>query len=136
MRKCLVALVLLAFISLAYSLDGTILAQEPEDMEFSWGVVKSVSSDQIVVTEYDYDRDEDVEVSYTVDPKAELKGVKSLKDIEAGDILEMDYVTSQGKRTVKVAVVEKAAGEEAGGESKPPQTPAEEPGYPGEETEY
>ncbi len=80
-------------------------AQE-EDVEYSWGTVKSISSNEIVVTEYDYDKDEDVEVTYSIDPKVELEGVKTLKDITVGDSLDIKYVIQGGKKIAKVITVE------------------------------
>ena len=84
-----------------------LFAQE-EDIEYSWGVVKSIFSAQLVVIEYDYDNDEDLEVTYSIDPKVELRGVKTLKDIVVGDELDIEYVIKDGKKVIKVITVEKA----------------------------
>ena len=97
------------------SMYGVSLAQEEgeegivaeEETEFSWGTAKKISSNQIVVTEWDTDRSEEVDVVYIIDSKVELKNVNSLKDIAAGDKVEIDYVVKDDKRVVKVIVVEK-----------------------------
>lgn len=83
-------------------------AQE-EDVDYSWGTAKSVSSDQIIVTERGYDNDEyvDVEVIYSIDPAVELEGVESLKDIVTGDSLDIEYVIQGDKKVAKVVTVEK-----------------------------
>lgn len=111
MGKCLAVLALFGLASLVCPASGVVFAQE-EDAEYSSGTAKSVSSDQIVVMEYDYDKDEDVEVSYVVDPKAELKGVASLEDIKVGDDIEVNYVTKDGKKVARVIAVEKPTEEE------------------------
>ena len=111
MGKCLAVLALFGLASLVCPASGVVFAQE-EDAEYSWGTAKSVSSDQIVVMEYDYDKDEDVEVSYVVDPKVELKGVDSLDDIKVGDDIEVNYVTKDGKKVARVIAVEKPTEEE------------------------
>ena len=41
-------------------------AQAADDTEFSYGTVKSMTADQLVVGEYDYDTDKDVDVTYSV----------------------------------------------------------------------
>ena len=99
------------------SMYGVSLAQEEgeegivaeEETEFSWGTAKKISSNQIVVTEWDTDRFEEVDVVYTIDPKVKLKNVNSLKDIAAGDKVEIDYVIKDDKRIAKVIVVEKTS---------------------------
>ena len=112
--------------------SGQIFAQE-EDIEYSWSTVKSISSTQIVVIEYDYDNDEDVEVAYSIDPKVELRGVKTLKDIAVGDNLEIEYVIRGGKKVTKVIAVEKPSKAEEE-EYTPSQTYEEEWEYPAEES--
>ena len=108
-------------------------AQE-EDIEYSWGTVKSISSSQIVVTEYDYDNDEDVEATYSVDPKVELIGVKSLEDIAVGDSLDIEYIIQSGKKIAKVITVEKLFKAEEQEEYVPIETYDEEWEYPQEES--
>lgn len=108
-------------------------AQE-EDVEYTWGTVKSISSSQIVVTEYDYDNDEDVEATYSTDPKVELIGVKTLKDIAVGDDLDIEYVIQGGKKVAKVITVEKPSKTEEQEEYAPSQAYEEEWGYPPEES--
>ena len=115
------------------SVSGVSLAQEEEKTEYSWGKVSSASSSQIVVREYDYDSDEDVDVTYTIDPKAELKNVDSLKSIAVGDSVDIEYVVKDGKKVAKVIAVEKSSQEE---ESTPSETYEEEPEYSPEEIEY
>lgn len=112
------------------SASGALLAQEEEEVKYSWGTVNSVSSNQIIVAEYVYSSDEEVDVTYTIDPKVELKNINSLKDIAVGDSVDIDYVITKGKRVAKVITVEKASVEEE-------YTPREEY-YPEEEeeTEY
>ncbi|MBL7132091.1 MAG: hypothetical protein ISS45_11950 [Candidatus Omnitrophica bacterium] len=133
MRKYLGIAIVLMLGFLMCSTPGISLAQEEEETEYSWGAVSSVSSNQVVITEYDYDSDEGVEVTYTVDPNAELKNVDSLKDIAAGDNVDIEYVVRNGKKVAKIITVEKSSSEE---EYTPSQTYEEESEYSPEETEY
>ncbi|MBU4140602.1 MAG: hypothetical protein KKA80_01760, partial [Candidatus Omnitrophica bacterium] len=92
MKRYLVIAAVLALGLLICS--GISLAQEEaeEDLGYSWGIVSSISSDRIVVIEYDYDTREDINVTYTLGPKVDLKNVESLKDIKEGDSIEIDYM--------------------------------------------
>ncbi len=133
MRKYLGIAIVLMLGFLMCSMPGISLAQEEEETEYSWGAVSSVSSNQVVITEYDYDSDEGLEVTYTVDPNAELKNVDSLKDIAVGDNVDIEYVVRNGKKVAKIITVEKSSSEE---EYPPSQTYEEESEYSPEETEY
>ena len=133
MRKYLGIAIVLMLGFLMCSMPGISLAQEEEEMEYSWGAVSSVSSNQIVITEYDYDSEEGADVTYAVDPNAELKNVDSLKDIAVGDNVDIEYVVRNGKKVAKIITVEKSSSEE---EYTPSQTYEEESEYSPEETEY
>ncbi|PIU42466.1 MAG: hypothetical protein COS99_00005 [Candidatus Omnitrophica bacterium CG07_land_8_20_14_0_80_42_15] len=91
---------------------GISIAQE-EGTEYSYGTVSKMAADQIVVSEYDYDKDAEVEVTYLIDPKVELENVTAVGDIAVGDAVEIEYVAQDGKKTAKAIVVEKALEEEA-----------------------
>ena len=122
MKRYLVAAAVLALGLVICS--GISLAQEEaeEELDYSWGTVKSLSSNQIIVTEYDYDNEEMVDVTYTVDPNVKLHNVESLKDIAVGNDVWIDYVIIEGG---KVAM---------GIEAKKPSY--EEEYTPSEEIEY
>ena len=121
MGKYRVMLAVLVLGLLVGSMYGVSLAQEEgeeeivaeEEIEYSWGTVKEISSDQIVVSEWDTDKSEEVDVVYIIDPKVRLKDVKSLKDIAVGDSVDIDYVVRDGKRVAKVIIVEKTSVAEA-----------------------
>ncbi len=132
MKRYLVVAVVLA-LGLVFSVSGVSLAQEEEEAEYSWGTVSSISSNQIVVSEYNYDTEENIDVVYTLDPKMELKNVNSLKDIAVGDSVDIEYAVRDDKKVAKVITVEKSSQEE---ESTPSETYEEEPEYSPEEIEY
>ncbi|MBL7131123.1 MAG: hypothetical protein ISS45_06955 [Candidatus Omnitrophica bacterium] len=134
MKKLLVATALLGLSFLFGSMWSVSLAQEEEETEYSysWGTVSSVSSNRIVVSEYDYDSAEEVSVTYTVDPNVTLKNADSLKDIAVGDNLDIEYVVKNGKKVAKIITVEKSSE----GEYTPSETDEEESDYPSEEVEY
>ena len=73
--------------------------QEPE---YTFGTVKSVSGDQLVINEYDYDTGEEREATYAIDPAVELHNVAAVTEIAVGDEVDIDYLM---KGNVKTAVV-------------------------------
>jgi len=112
MKRHLVVATVLAFGFLTCSLSTVALAQEEAaeegEIEYSWGIVSSVSSDQIIVKEYDYNSDEEVNVIYTIDPEVELANVSLLKDIVQGDTVDIEYVIKGDKKIARFISVEKA----------------------------
>ena len=84
-------------------------APEPD---YTFGVVKSVAADQIVITEFDYDTEKEVEAAYQIDPQVQLGDVASLQEIKAGDEVDIDYVTRDGKKVAVGIFVSKPLGGE------------------------
>lgn len=99
-------------VTLAQEAGAKAGAEEEIEAEYSWGVVSSISADQIVVTEQDYETDKEVAVTYTVNPETKLKNVDSLKDVKVGDSIEIDYVVKDGKNMAKIITIEKPSIEE------------------------
>ncbi|MFH1776130.1 MAG: hypothetical protein ABH952_00990 [Candidatus Omnitrophota bacterium] len=112
MKKGTVIAASMLLVFLSFMTGGLLLAQE-DNVEYSWGIVKNVSAGKIVVVEYDYNTDEEMEVSYVVNSAVTFNGVQSLQDISADDELEIEYVTENNKRIAKVISVDKQSGEEA-----------------------
>src|SRR3989338_1019955 len=69
-----------------------------EEAEFSYGMVKSVSADQIVISEYDYEADKDVDVTYTVPADVKIEGAASLQEIAVGDAVDIDFLVKDGQK--------------------------------------
>lgn len=90
-------------------------AAEVEETEFSYGTVTSVSSNQIVVSEYDYESDQDVDVTYTVPADVKLEGVASLQEIAVGDAIDIDFLIKGGQKVASLITVEKPIEEDEEG---------------------
>ncbi len=86
--------------------EGTVHI-EAKEPEYSFGTVKKVAPDQIVISEFDYDTGEERDVTYWVDPKVQLNGVNSLPEIAAGDEVDVDFMVKDGKNTAVVLSVAK-----------------------------
>ena len=128
--KGYLAIIILIFGFAVFAIPGLSIAQEAkkdapaapatppaaipeEETEYTYGTVSSVSADQLVIKEYDYDNDQEVDITYTVGPDAKIQNAASLKDIVAGDSVEIDYVVKDGKRIVRNISVEKPLNEGA-----------------------
>jgi len=112
MRKYLFLAVCL--LSLAIPLTG--FAQETEEVEYGYGSIVEVKKEAnaLVVTEYDWNKDEDISVTYIVHPDAKVENSPSWKEIPTGSYVDIEYVTdSKGSKVAKyIAVYEPESAEE------------------------
>lgn len=101
----------------AASASSTLTAQEEmagmeeetlEESEYSYGEVSSISSDQIVVKEFDYESNSEIETAYLIDNDTILDGVNSLGDVSVGDMADIEYELVGGDRIAKMIFVESA----------------------------
>ena len=98
---------LLAFTLVCTASMTAVFAQEDNNEDkFSFGKVVSVSGQEIMVREYDFAKDADVEVAYTVTTETELGNVNAVADLVADDDIVIDYVEKDGKRVVTTLVKE------------------------------
>jgi hypothetical protein len=103
-------------------------AQENADDKFSFGKVVSISGQEITVKEYDFAKDADVEMKYTVTAETELGNINAVTDLVANDDVVIDFAEKDGKRVVMTLVKEDKGAEapvagEAGSEAKAPDAP-------------
>ena len=84
-------------------------AQEPVDIEteFSFGTVKSLAESQLVVSEYDYESNADVDVTYQVSGETAFENVASLKEVAVGDSVDVDFLVKDGQKKAVAITVEK-----------------------------
>lgn len=78
-----------------------------EEPEYSFGVVKSASATEIVVSEFDYDTGQDKEVAYSITPETEWENVASPSEVKAGDEVDVDYLVKDGKNVAVLVAVAK-----------------------------
>jgi hypothetical protein len=83
----------------------------PEE-EYSFGTVSKIAEGELVVTEYDYDKDADVEVTYSAGPDVKLTNAAALSEIKAGDSVDITYVVKDGKKVATEISVEEPFEEE------------------------
>ncbi|MBF0485413.1 MAG: hypothetical protein HQL16_02750 [Candidatus Omnitrophica bacterium] len=123
MRKTLIAV--LFFLGLVLINIPVSVAEEAENDKFSFGKVVNVAAGQITVKEYDFTKDADVEMTYSVTSETELGNINAVTDLTANDDVVIDYVEKDGKRVVTTLVKE-----EKGAETPAASTAAEAPKAP------
>lgn len=89
-------------------------APAEEETEFSYGTVKSITGDQLVVSEYDYDSDKDIDVTYSVPANTTFEGVASLAEVAAGDAVDIDFLIQGDQKVASAITVEKPTAEDEG----------------------
>ena len=93
-------------------IKGGLIPQYGADQEvlWVWGPVISVDSqkNEIKIKYFDYENDQEKEMTVATDEKTGFENIKSLDEIKVNDALSIDYVISpDGKNTARNISVEK-----------------------------
>jgi FKBP-type peptidyl-prolyl cis-trans isomerase (trigger factor) len=115
MRKFFVAV--LFFLGLVLVHTTTAVAKETENDKFSFGKVVAVTASDITVKEYDFAKDADVQVTYSVTPETELGNINAVSDLKVDDDIVIDYSEKDGKRVVTTLVKEEKGAEVPNGQA-------------------
>jgi len=89
---CTLVFVFLGFVPLFAQYEAE------DEINYSYGVVVSSSPNQIVLLEYDYDRDEEVQVTYEINVDTKVENVESLDNLQKDDNVEIYYKEAEGKK--------------------------------------
>ena len=83
-------------------------AQQGEEVtdEFAYGTVVKVSDTEIVLNEYDFETDQEIENTYVIDENTTLDNFDALKDLSAGVDVGIYYVVSEGKKVVTLISID------------------------------
>ncbi|GEM_PF-2768686 len=73
---------------------------------YAYGTVVGVSPDRITLNEYNADTGRNEDVTYSIDPSAELDNVGSTREIEEGDDVRVEYNMREGRRNAIYVYVE------------------------------
>jgi len=75
------------------------MAQEAEEQwEFTFGKVVSVSNDQITISEYNLESEQEVEVTYGVSATTEFINIEGLSGLKPGDDVEIEFKEVDGQK--------------------------------------
>lgn len=76
-------------------------------VELAYGTFAKFSDGIMSVSEYDAEKDAQVETSYIINSDTKVVNADSVDKISAGSNIEIAYETSGGKKTAKAITVEK-----------------------------
>jgi len=136
MKKVIMLAMILGFavLGIAYAQEAAAPVAAPiapataPDAQEAYGEVASInaSAASITITEYDYEKDEDVNKTYTVDKTATFENVKSLGEIKVGDWVALTLKPQKDGANIATSVyVERYdIGEEAAPVAPVTQAPA------------
>ena len=129
MRKALFIAVILSVVML-FALTSARAQEAPvapavADAQEAYGEVVSVdvNAGTLAITEYDYEKDEDVNNTYTIDKAATYENVKSLAEVKAGDWVALTLKPGEGSANIATSVYVERYDI---GEETAPVAPAEE----------
>lgn len=110
--SAIVIILVFSFVFISFAQD------EEKETGYSWGVVKSISSSQIVLTEQDEETGEESDVIYDIDPKVEFNNASKIEDIAAGNSIGIEYEVSNGNKIAKVIDAEELSQQESAAATK------------------
>ncbi len=90
-------------IAVALPVFVSAIAQDEEEAVYGYGTVAEIrkENNEIVVKEYDWDNDEEIETTYIIHPDVELENSDAWKNIPEGSYIDLEYVTdAAGKKTI------------------------------------
>jgi cold shock CspA family protein len=78
--------------------------EEDIDINIAYGFVSQIKQDSVVILEYDYDTDQEIENEYFVNSSTEYEDVAGIAELVSGDEVEITFVQEDGKRTATLIV--------------------------------
>lgn len=129
MRKYFLILFLILAVSTFIWVRAAV-AQEAEELtEYAYGTIVNLNSEKLTLLEYDYNKDEDVELIYLIDPEVNLKNITALDELKAGENVEIDFLIKNGQKIALVISLDKPGvleDESFPENSEPEQNPSSE----------
>lgn len=87
-----------------------VFSQEEADNEYAYGTVVNITDTDIVLKEYNYQKEEFVEVSYKLASDVKVRNVESLKAVLPGNQVEILFSEKDGIKNALIIVLEKNEG--------------------------
>ncbi|MDP2652829.1 MAG: hypothetical protein Q8Q08_02235 [Candidatus Omnitrophota bacterium] len=89
-----------------------------EDVQYAFGAVVKASAERLTVLEYDYDKDQEVEISYAVSPETKLIRLTALAELTSEDVVDVYYKETGGQRAAVMIAKEEPLEEESEAENE------------------
>ncbi|MDD4202540.1 MAG: hypothetical protein PHQ52_03645 [Candidatus Omnitrophica bacterium] len=113
LRICLLSVLVLCLLftsNYSFGQDETVV--EDPSSEYTWGSVVSVSANEIVVSKFDYDTQEIIQITYPVDAEVEIENAAAISDIKEGDMVDIMAVLKGDQMVVTSISVDNEDAEE------------------------
>ncbi|MDD5617855.1 MAG: hypothetical protein PHG69_02070 [Candidatus Omnitrophica bacterium] len=110
--SAIVTILIFSFIFISFA------QEEEKETGYAWGVVKSISSGQVVLTEQDEETGKEADVTYYIDPKVEFNNASKIEDIAAGNSIGIEYEVSDGDKIAKIIDAEELFQQEGAAATK------------------
>lgn len=109
-----------------------IAAQQADENEYAYGTVVNITDSEIVLKEYNYEKEEFVEMNYKIAADVKVRNTDSLKAITPGNQVEILYSEKEGLKQALVVVLEKNEGVAEGpdADEEPENANPEQPAQP------
>lgn len=79
---------------------GASLSLAQEDVEYAFGAVVEVSAEAVILSEFDFELDEYVQMRYEFEGEFELENIDSVTQLVAGDEVEIGFMAQNDRRTI------------------------------------
>ncbi len=85
-------------------------AQDDLENEYAYGTITNITDKEILLKEYNYEKEEFVEITYQLMPETKVRNTDSIKSILNGNQIEILYQDVDGKKNALVVVLETEEG--------------------------
>lgn len=75
-------------------------SQEEAEEVYAFGVVDGVSGTEIIVKEFDYEQENEVNVTYALTDETDFENIEVATDLVKGEEVELFFVDNNGKKEV------------------------------------
>lgn len=94
-------------------------AQETKDLQAAFGSVVKTSGTEIVISQYNSEKEADEEATYAVDPQTHIDGAATVSEIATGEEVEILYEEMDGGKVARFVSKELLPDEDVSSEEEP-----------------
>ena len=97
-------------------------AQETKDLQAAFGSVVKTSATEIVISQYNSEKEADEEATYAVDPQTHFDGATTVTEIATGEEVEILYEEMEGRKVARFISKELLPEEDISSDEEQPDT--------------
>lgn len=93
--------------------SAALMPEGEEDLDYSYGTVIDIKNDsnEIILTEYDWESDKDIEITYSISPDVRVENSSSWQSIPIGSDVDVEYVTDENDNRIAMSITLWAEGD-------------------------